>query len=165
MSLAAQIAEAARKEVEAPEGSGVYWRVRKVVSSDLAKVQVAALRMVFPAAKADQGNDLDAQMKALNRMGDRELDNVSRLTSGVVCAGVTHVRAGSDVWEPIALHMDEAARDAAGGYDAGQLAVVDLPAGVESALYQAISSLHGDAKGAAESLARFRGGSGPLADP
>lgn len=158
MSLAAQIAQAAQIEIEAPPGSGVHWRVRRVVSADLAKVQVAALRMVYPSAKADSEGDSDAQIKALSRMGERDIDHVARLQGGVVCAGTVAVRVGSGEWEPVQICMDEPARDKAGGLDGGCMALTDLPAGVETAIYSAISNLHGDAKEAAERLARFRGG-------
>lgn len=157
MSAAALIAQAARAEVEAPPGSGLYWRVKKVVSADLAKSKIAALRMILPSAGKDP-NDEAAAIKALNRIGDKELDHVNRVSGGVVCAGVTDVRLPGREWEPIKVVATEAERDAAGGLDAGVMCIPDLPATVETVLYEAIVNLHGDAKGAAESLARFCGG-------
>lgn len=159
MSLAEQIAQASRAEVEAPEGSGLWWRVRKVNSADLSKVKVAALRMVLPAAKADIAEDDDARVRAVTRIGDREIDSSARLAGGVVCAGVTHAREGTDgEWLEVRIVATEEDREKAGGLGANVLALTDLPAGVETALYAAIDRLHGDPKEAAERLARFRGG-------
>lgn len=157
MSIAAQIAQAARTEVESPYGSGLRWRIQKVNSADVIKAGVATLRMNMPSIEQPEDDDPTAKMKAQARMGDREIEQGRKLVGGVVCAGVTEVSNGGSAWEPIKIVMTEAERDKAGGLDANVLALSDLPAGVEDALFVAITNLHGNAAEAAERLARFRG--------
>ena len=154
MSLAGRIAASSRVEVEAPAGSGLWWRVQRVVSADLARVQVAALRMVTPAVRKATDDSEEEQARALGRISDKDLATVDELTQGVICAGVTHSREGLEgEWTPIRITRILAERD----LDAEVLHVSDLPAGCDRVLYDAISSCHADAKGAAERLARFRG--------
>lgn len=156
-TVAEALAQASTLEVEAPEGSGWLWRVRRVSSADLARVQVAALRMVAPAPRPDGDSTPEAELsevvRQITRMSDRDIEAVSELTGGVIAAGVIAVMAPGRDWEPLDLVVDERKRDVA----AGVLSVRDLPAGVDTILYRAIDSLHRDSKGAAERLASFRG--------
>jgi hypothetical protein len=154
MSLAERIAAASRVEVEAPAGSGLWWRVQRVVSADLARVQVAALRMVTPAVSKATDDSEAEQARAIARVSDKDLANVDELTQGVICAGVTHSREGLEgEWTPIRITRLLEERDISNEV----LHITDLPAGCDRVLYEAISSCHADAKGAAERLARFRG--------
>lgn len=154
MSLAERIAAASRVEVEAPAGSGLWWRVQRVNSADLAGVQVAALRMVVPAVRKATDTSDEEQARAISRVSPKDLANVNELTEGVICAGVTHSRDGADgEWTPIRITRELEERDLANEV----LHVSDLPGGCDRLLYEAINSCHADAEGSAERLARFRG--------
>jgi hypothetical protein len=128
MSIIQAIKESSTDEIEA---AGLFWRVRRICSADLARVGFAALAMATPEQAAND-QDLDA----------------------TVCAGVYSVGDQDGNWDDLTCSIDKAKEDP----DNGVLWVGSLPAGVTDVLFSRIMELSTDGEEAAKRLASFRSG-------
>ena len=141
------------------EVSGMFWRVNKVSSSDLARVGFAALAMATPAEDEDaapaEADDI------ASRMTPKQAEKLAALQDATVAAGVSAVSEDGEEWTPLKLVLDPARQDA----DAGVLCVNSLPAGVVSACFEACMSLSTDQGRTAEKLRSFRSGAGGAPGP
>ena len=162
-----QIADTSTSEIEA---GGFSWRVKKVASSDLARVGHASLVV----AQAFQGEE--AVSKAANRkpkskgktngveaaeddpaallasVSPEVLENMASLKAAVVMAGTVAVGHEGE-WEDVRLVSTIEEEDP----DAGLIAVASLPPDVDDAIFNEVMSLSTDGGLAMSRLAAFRG--------
>lgn len=144
------IAQSSTSEVEA---SGMFWRVRKVRSADLAEVGVAALQMAQPAAGSEATGAEAEAAAAIKRLSPEQAKKLAGYQEAVVCAGLLAVGDG-EAWEEVTL-VTAASR---ANPDKGKLYVGDLPPSVTEVLFAEIMRLSTDAGEAGERLASFRRG-------
>lgn len=152
MSILHAIRNASIDEVEA---GGLFWRVRRICSADLAKVGFAAMAMATP--ETDEGMDVDAMMKRIN---PKQAADLAALQEATVAAGTMAVGDGEGAWDDLKLVIDKTREDP----DTGVLWVGSLPAGVSDQLFTRIMSLSTDGEEAAKRLASFRKPTGISAD-
>ena len=145
MSIIKAIQEASTDEIEA---AGLFWRVRRICSADLARVGFAALAMATPEQAGD-GQDIEA---ALNRINPKQAADLASLQEATVCAGVVAVGDPNGNWDDLSLSIEKAKEDP----DKGVLWVGSLPAGVTDVLFSRIMELSTDQEEAAKRLASFR---------
>ena len=147
MSIIQAIKESSTDEIEA---AGLFWRVRRICSADLARVGFAALAMATPEQAAND-QDLDA---ALRRINPKQAADLASLQEATVCAGVYGVGDQDGNWDDLTCSIDKAKEDP----DKGVLWVGSLPAGVTDVLFSRIMELSTDGEEAAKRLASFRSG-------
>ena len=137
------------------EVADIEFRVRKICSSHLAKVGMAALAVATPEMAEKAETDDNDVSKMMNSVTPKQAEHLAQLQDATVCAGLVSIRdVGADEWEPITVVMDPAKED----IDADRVWVGSLPAGVVEKLFQTIMSLSTDRGDAAERLKSFRGG-------
>ena len=147
MSILHAIKNAAIDEVEA---AGLFFRVRRICSADLAKAGVAFLAVASPDDNKEQSAE-----EVMNRISPKQAGEMATLQEATVCAGTIAVGDGEQ-WDDLKLVMDQKKEDP----DKGLLWVGGLPAGVVDVLFARIMSLSTDGEEAAERLASFRKESG-----
>ena len=147
MSILHAIKNASIDEVEA---AGLFFRVRRICSADLAKAGVAFLAVASPDDNKEQSAE-----EVMNRISPKQAGEMATLQEATVCAGTIAVGDGEQ-WDDLKLVMDQKKEDP----DAGLLWVGGLPAGVVDVLFARIMSLSTDGEEAAERLASFRKESG-----
>ena len=147
MSILHAIKNASIDEVEA---AGLFFRVRRICSADLAKAGVAFLAVASPDDNKEQSAE-----DVMNRISPKQAGEMATLQEATVCAGTIAVGDGEQ-WDDLKLVMDQKKEDP----DKGLLWVGGLPAGVVDVLFARIMSLSTDGDEAAERLASFRKESG-----
>lgn len=147
MSILHAIKNASIDEVEA---AGLFFRVRRICSADLAKAGVAFLAVASPDDNKEQSAE-----EVMNRISPKQAGEMATLQEATVCAGTIAVGDGEQ-WDDLKLVMDQKKEDP----DKGLLWVGGLPAGVVDVLFARIMSLSTDGEEAAERLASFRQESG-----
>lgn len=147
MSILHAIKNASIDEVEA---AGLFFRVRRICSADLAKAGVAFLAVASPDDNKEQSAE-----EVMNRISPKQAGEMATLQEATVCAGTIAVGDGEQ-WDDLKLVMDQKKEDP----DKGLLWVGGLPAGVVDVLFARIMSLSTDGDEAAERLASFRKESG-----
>ena len=143
MSILHAIKNASIDEVEA---AGLFFRVRRICSADLAKAGVAFLAVASPDDNKEQSAE-----EVMNRISPKQAGEMATLQEATVCAGTIAVGDGEQ-WDDLKLVMDQKKEDP----DKGLLWVGGLPAGVVDVLFARIMSLSTDGEEAAERLASFR---------
>ena len=143
MSILHAIKNASIDEVEA---AGLFWRVRRICSADMAKAGVAFLQVATP-----QTDDEQTPEEVMNRISPKQAGEMATLQEATVCAGTIAVGDG-EKWDDLKLVIDQKKEDP----DKGVLWVGGLPAGVVDVLFSRIMSLSTDGEEAAERLASFR---------
>lgn len=114
-------------EVEYPPGSGLKYRLKALVGADLLCEHIALLAAIMPPSQADRevsaaiNEATGADKEALQTQANQELmlramdpDLQARawhLACACVVGSVVEACGGDDVWEPIKVVADEAARD------------------------------------------------------
>lgn len=151
MSILHAIKNASIDEVEA---AGLFWRVRRICSADMAKAGVAFLQVATPQADDDQTPE-----EVMKRVSPKQAGEMATLQEATVCAGTIAVGDGEN-WDDLKLVIDQKKEDP----DKGILWVGGLPAGVVDVLFTRIMSLSTDGEEAAERLASFRKESGDSSD-
>jgi len=141
---------------------GGEWRLRRVSSADLARASVTSLAIMpvdvlaRSAKKMAKGEEIDAEAmtaEAIRKMSPEQAGKAANLSDGMICAGVTHVRAVGEIeWEPVRFVMN---RDKAN--DDGTMWVGDLPQDIRSALSAAVRAHTTEDGEAVERLQSFRG--------
>jgi len=132
----------------------LWWQVRKVRSSDVARVGFAALAM---ADDGSGGMDPDA---ALARMTPKQMAEITDLQAATVCAGTLAVSSdGGQGWDPVSLVLEQEKED----IEAGVMCVHSLPPGTVEELFTEVMSLSTDKGAAAERLKSFLGEAGGAA--
>lgn len=169
MGLASRIAARATLEVEAPAGSGLWWRLRPLVAGDLLSAHVALLAAVIPPSEADrltlaaaeEAPEAERQeilasygRELRQRAADPDLQAQAWAHAcACVCAAVTHAREGADgAWEVITVTVKESERD----LGANRLHTSDLPPGAIRTLAGIIRTASFGGEAAQSRLARFR---------
>ena len=147
MSILHAIKNASIDEVEA---AGLFFRVRRICSADLAKAGVAFLAVASPDDNKEQSAE-----EVMNRISPKQAGEMATLQEATVCAGTIAVGDGEQ-WDDLKLVMDQKKEDP----DKGLLWVGGLPAGVVDVLFARIMSLSTDGDEAAERLVSFRKESG-----
>ena len=143
MSILHAIKNASIDEVEA---AGLFWRVRRICSADLAKAGVAFLAVATPDTQEEQSPE-----EVMKRVSPKQAGEMATLQEATVCAGTIAVGDG-EKWDDLKLVIDQKKEDP----DGGILWVGGLPAGVVDVLFSRIMSLSTDGEEAAERLASFR---------
>ncbi len=151
MSILHAIKNASIDEVEA---AGLFWRVRRICSADMAKAGVAFLQVATPQTDDDQTPE-----EVMKRVTPKQAGEMATLQEATVCAGTIAVGDG-EKWDDLKLVIDQKREDP----DKGVLWVGGLPAGVVDVLFTRIMSLSTDGEEAAERLASFREESGNSSD-
>ena len=180
MSVLHDIAAAATTVVEAPAGSGLEWRLRKVSSRHVHEARAATLAMLPTRA-----SDLRRMASALSGLRERVADGGEELgldellatlddggaevmaqalaaqqagagkaaerQQAMVAAAVVAVRHEGGEWSNCKVILD-GSTDA----DAGVLSIHDLPPGAEEVLAGAALMVATDGGAALERLAGFR---------
>jgi len=140
------------------EASGIFFRVRKVCSADLARVGFAALAVATPssapAPDGETGDTGEELASVLSRISPKQAEHLAGLQDATVCAGCVAVREPDGEWETLTLVVDASKADP----DQARLWVGSLPAGVIEVLFQRIMELSTDGGEAADRLRSFRGG-------
>ena len=142
MSILHAIKNASIDEVEA---AGLFWRVRRICSADMAKAGVAFLQVATPQTDDDQTPE-----EVMKRVSPKQAGEMASLQEATVCAGTIAVGDG-EKWDDLKLVIDQKKEDP----DKGILWVGGLPAGVVDVLFTRIMSLSTDGEEAAERLASF----------
>ena len=143
--------------------SGIWFRVRKICSADLAKVGFAVLAMSTPedaTADAEPATDADP-MEMLQNISPRQAQESASLQDATVCAGVMAAGGGEGNWEDLEVVLDQKRENP----DAGILWVGSLPAGSTEKIFTAVMALSTDKGQAAERLKSFRSPAGSPARP
>ena len=143
MSILHAIKNASIDEIEA---AGLFWRVRRICSADLAKAGVAFLAVASPETDNEQTPE-----EIMKRVTPKQAGEMAGLQEATVCAGTIAVGDGEQ-WDDLRLVIDQNKEDA----DKGVLWVGGLPAGVSDILFARIMSLSTDGEEAAERLRSFR---------
>ena len=143
MSILHAIKNASIDEIEA---AGLFWRVRRICSADLAKAGVAFLAVATPETDNEQTPE-----EIMKRVTPKQAGEMAGLQEATVCAGTIAVGDGEQ-WDDLRLVIDQNKEDA----DKGVLWVGGLPAGVSDILFSRIMSLSTDGEEAAERLRSFR---------
>lgn len=177
MSFASHLAAQAL-EVEYPVGSGLQYRLKMLVGSDMLQEHVALLAAILPpsqeerlteeAIKEATGADkielqAQAQREAMARALDPELQGRAwQFACACVAGAVVAVKGGGDPWEAARVVVDEAKRDP----DATpiRLHLSDLPDGTIAYLSSIIRTASFGGEVARERIARFRRKPGPMLD-
>lgn len=143
--------------------SGIWFRVRKICSADLARVGFAVLAMSTPEdATADAEPEAEADpMDMLKNISPRQAQEIASLQDATVCAGVMAAGDGQGNWEDLEVVLDQKRENP----DGGTLWVGSLPAGSTEQIFSAVMSLSTDRGASAERLASFRGSAGSPARP
>ncbi len=147
------IKNAATTTIKTGAGDAPLWfRIRKVRTSDVAQLGVAALAMMNPknAPKdADQdGQDLE---KMMSRLSPKQVGELTEMQAAICCAGVMGISTDGEGFDPLDLVMTSKAEN----LDEDRLCVHSLPPGVVEELFAAILELSTDRGGSAERLATF----------
>ena len=151
MSILHAIKNASIDEVEA---AGLFWRVRRICSADMAKAGGAFLQVATPQTDDDQTPE-----EVMKRVTPKQAGEMATLQEATVCAGTIAVGDG-EKWDDLKLVIDQKREDP----DKGVLWVGGLPAGVVDVLFTRIMSLSTDGEEAAARLSSFREKSGNSAD-
>ncbi len=144
----------------------LWFQIRKVRTSDVAQLGVAALAMMNPknAPNPNKKNDDDAQdiEKLLSRLSPKQVGELTEMQAAIACAGVMGISADGDNFEPVDLVMSSKEEDV----DNGRLCVHSLPPGIVETCFAEILELSTDKGGSAARLATFLGSeeSAPLDD-
>ena len=143
------IAETSTSEIE---DSGFALRIRRIRSSDLAEVGVAALQMV-PSAKDGDVETSDVT----NTLTPSQMKKLTGYQEAVICAALISI--GDPVtgeWSNVQMVMDSKRQDP----DKDRLWVGSLPQSVVAAVFTEAMRLTTDNEVAGKRLASFRGKSG-----
>jgi len=143
---------------------GGEWRIRRVSSADLARASISSLTILpvdvlATAAKEMVNGEGDVDLEAIARKAIKGFDpdqaaKASDLADGMVCAGVTHVRAvGAEEWEPVRFTLDRAKGDAPECMWVG-----DLTQDIRAGLARAVREHTTEDGEAVERLTSFRTG-------
>jgi len=151
MSILHAIKNASIDEIEA---AGLFWRVRRICSADLAKAGIAFLAVASPETDDDQTPE-----EIMKRVSPKQAGEMASLQEATVCAGTIAVGDGEQ-WDELKLVIDQNKEDP----DKGVLWVGGLPAGVADVLFARIMALSTDGEEAAQRLASFRKKSGDPVD-
>jgi hypothetical protein len=154
------ITNTATTDIECGADSGIWVRVRKVRSADLAQVGIAALSLL-PSASTDDTNGAEAEpvdpMAALAEMGPDKARKLLGYQEGMVCAAMIAVQdPDTKKWEPCTIVMDPNREDP----DNGRVWVGSLPQVIQSAVFEEAIRLGSDDEAALASMRGFRGKSG-----
>lgn len=145
MRILKAISDSATNEIES---NGFMLRVKRVRSSDLAEVGVAALAMV-PTLDGKASKKKNA---AQNITPD-QAKKLAKYQEAVCCAALVAIGDPSNgEWNDVKMVMDEKREDPA----AGVLWIGSLPSGIVSSCFQESMRLSTDEGDAAELLGRFR---------
>lgn len=162
MPLSDALRATATDEIEV---CGIGWRVRKVTSADLMRVQVATLallpvdtaaaiaRAAGEAPESPPPMDEREMVKALVNAQEANVNRLNALRRGLVAAGTTHGREPGGEWEPVTISLDD-------DPPSGQIAIRDLPPGTEEAIAAAVMRLSSDGGQAIARLESFRRAAG-----
>jgi len=136
----------------------LHFRVKKVRSSDVARVGFAALTMIGPGESpsdaSDDAEDQEAFEAKIRRMSPNQMGEITEMQSAVVCAGVMAVSAdGGKNWDDVSLVMDSKKENP----DKGFLCVHSLPPGAVETCFAEIMHLSTDKGDAASRLKSFLG--------
>ena len=155
--------------VEYPPGSGLRYRLKALVGTDLLCEHVALLAAVLPPSQADREvnaaiNEAVGQDKAaLQAQADREaalraLDpdlqaRAWQFACTCVCASVTHACGSGGEWGAVTVVADDAARD----HDAtpARVHLSDLPGGTIQYLSSVVRTTSFGGEDARQRVARF----------
>lgn len=145
----------------------LHFRVRKVRSSDVARVGFAALTMIGPGDALEVDTEDPEKVQAafeakIARMSPKQMGEITEMQSAVVCAGVLAVSADEGAsWDTVQLVMEQKKENPSKGV----LCVHSLPPGCVEACFAEIMNLSTDKGAAAERLKSFLGAAGdPPAD-
>ena len=173
--IISQITEVSTAEIEA---GGFSWRVRKVASTDMARVGHASLIVAQAfkgiedaptngkGASARKGkktapeDDSELPTDLFERLTPTALQNMAELKQAVIMAGTVAV-GHEDEWEDVEIVADVVAEDA----ENGVIWIGSLPPGVEDRLFETILSLSTDEGAAVNRLAAFRSAAGSAPAP
>ena len=136
------------------EEGGMLWKVRKICSSDLARVGHAALAMAqgFESNPESDGGDDDVGEK-MAAAPLEQLQTMATLKDAVVAAGLMAVGdPDSGEWENVKPTLDRDKSNAAKGV----IWIGSLPGSVSDVLFAEIMSLSTDGGAALERLRSFR---------
>lgn len=140
-TIGERLAEAAMSSVE---HSGLWWRVRRITSADLAAAGAAALLAVRQTA-ADLG-PAESDPHAAER--------THRMLEAATVAALRQVSADGQTWEPYTVTREERAVN----HRAGVYHLTDLPPGALVAIGAVALELSTDGEAARTRLASFLGG-------
>lgn len=166
MNVIELISTAAVADVEL---AGLWWRIRKVKTSDIVDTGFAGLVAAHAdirkaqermgGSPAEDAKDLTEEQLTRAAAGGR-LRDLMRYQEALVCAGLTAVSADGKAWESMTCTLSGDTDK-----DKGILAVSELPPGVAQSLANEIMSLSTDQGRAVERLQGFRGAAGSAARP
>ena len=156
-NILAAIEKSAIQEVDS---GGMLWRMRKIASSDLARVGHAALAMgqmlgTTPTGKG-KGKDADSDASVAEKVAAQPVDQLqtmARLKDAVIAAGLMAVGdPATGEWEDVEGVLDRDKSDP----EAGKLWVGALPNQVADDLFSCCIDLSTDGGAALERLRSFR---------
>ena len=128
----------------------LFFQLRKVRTSDVAKIGVAAIGMMNPINQPNEDDEEPALESALRRLSPKQIGELTDMQAAVTCAGVMGISVDGENFEKIDLVMDSAREDC----DAARLCVHSLPPGCVEKLFQEILELS-TGGGAADRLRSF----------
>ena len=134
------------------EAVGLWWRIRRVRSSDLAELAVPMLAMAAGDPVREKGRK--AAPAAAAAMTAPQLRDAWTQSETLVCAGLVAASEDGQEWEALRTVLKPEAADHA----AGVLYVGDLPPGAVAVLAAEILKLATDQGAAIERIASFRKG-------
>ena len=141
------------------EVGGLFFQIRKVRTSDVAHIGVAALAMLNPknaqkGSKEDNSDDLE---KMLSRLSPKQAGELTEMQAGICCAGIIGISPDGEDYENVQVVMDFKNED----LDQNRICVHSLPPGVVETCFSEILELSTDRGGSAERLATFLGSEKP----
>lgn len=143
------IKDASIQEIEI---DGLFWRIRRVASSDLAKVGFAWLSFATP----ENGEDPDVDMNALlKRANESKLIELAKLKDAIICAGLVAIGHDGN-WDDCQVTL----RQSEENIENGVIWIGSLPANADNELFTAIMNLSTEGGKAGEILANFRASTG-----
>lgn len=163
------IEQSTEKEIEA---GGMLWRVKKIASSDLARVGHAALALSQAlsgntkakkgkAAKTDEAEGLADFAATMAKQPVDRLETMARLKDAVVAAGLIAVGSPHDNhWEAVQAVLERDKADA----KQGRLWVGSIPSEIADRLFEAVMDVSTESGEVLARLASFRGEPGDAAD-
>ena len=147
--LLGAIRDASVQEVEI---DGLSWRIRRVASSDLAKVGFAWLSFATP----ENGEESDVDMSALlKRANESKLIELAKLKDAIICAGLLAIGHEGN-WDECQVTL----RQSEENIQNGVIWVGSLPANADNELFTAIMNLSTEGGKAGQILANFRASTG-----
>jgi hypothetical protein len=158
------IEQSTEKEIEA---GGMLWRVKKIASSDLARVGHAALALSQAlsgdkktkpkkgkAAKKDESDGMEDFVASMAKQPVDRLATMARLKDSVVAAGLIAVGSPQDGhWESVQAVLDRDKADA----KEGRLWVGSIPSEISDRLFEAVMDVSTESGEVLARIASFRG--------